>query len=389
MSPLVFMLLGLATATPAPPPAGAPTATSTSPTPPPAAPTATTAPTAAAPVPDGGDIQVTPFRTDVRPRVDQVFGGVAALRTAIDEFLALEGDMKKARDDLSVAVHEALAQLRPLPSAPPGTSGNPAPAPSGAARSNVPGSGAGSCSPGALAAQAKARESGRRFLALGRRFEARYREIRRGLTVGDTVALTPDYRWKAGRARELYTELLRDYQEMRVAFHDQLDAELRHAGCATDAPAKIAGGGRARPSVPSDSGAPDPENPEDWTLAAADAPLPALPTTPTRPARVGGENNAAANRGAHAGGKGPDSESGPAIWIEIDNSRCARPSAFTLDGQPVAPIPAAKKVQIRTRAGPHALCVLPATEKRACGATGTVRQVYLFEGWSMAVRCTK
>jgi hypothetical protein len=55
----------------------------------------------------------------------------------------------------------------------------------------------------------------------------------------------------------------------------------------------------------------------------------------------------------------------------------------------VAPIPAAKKVQIRTRAGPHALCVLPATEKRACGATGTVRQVYLFEGWSMAVRCTK
>jgi hypothetical protein len=55
----------------------------------------------------------------------------------------------------------------------------------------------------------------------------------------------------------------------------------------------------------------------------------------------------------------------------------------------VAPIPGGKKVQIRTRAGPHSLCVLPATEKRQCGATGTVRRAYLFEGWSMAVRCEK
>jgi hypothetical protein len=386
MSPLVFMLLGLAVATPAPAPASPPpTSGSTGTSVPAAAPPSNQGSSPPAAPPDGGDVQVKPFRTDVRPRVDQVFGGVAALRTAIDEFLALEGDMKKARDDLSIAVHEALAQLRPQPSGPPGTSGNPTG--TGTPRSNAPGSGTGSCSPGALAAQAKARESGRRFLALGRRFEARYREIRRGLSVGDTVALTPDYRWKAGRARELYTELLRDYQEMRAAFHDQLDAELRHAGCATEAPAKIAGGGRTRPLAPRDAAAPDPENPEDWTLAAADAPLPALPITPTRSAQAGGGSNAS-TRGNRTS-KGPDPESGPAIWIEIDNSRCARPSAFTLDGQPVAAIPAAKKVQIRTRAGPHALCVLPATEKRACGATGTVRQVYLFEGWSMAVRCTK
>jgi hypothetical protein len=320
---------------------------------------------AATPAADAGDVQVTPFRTEVRPRVDPVFGGVAALRTAIDEFLALEGDMKKARDDLSIAVHEALAQLHPLPAQPPAP-GAPAPKPGT------------TCSPGALAAQTKARESGRRFLALGRRFEARFHEIRRGLSVGDTVALTPDYRWKAGRARELYGELLRDYQEMRAAFHDQLDAELRHAGCPVDAPSVADQRGRARAGEPA---APDPENPEDWTLAAADEPLPALPTRPA-PA------NAAGAHGAR-GGKGPDPESGPAIWIEIDNSRCARPSSFTLDSQPVTSIPGAKKVQIRTRAGPHALCVLPASDKRGCGASGTVRRVYLFEGWSLAVRCAK
>jgi hypothetical protein len=335
-----------------------------------------TPPAATAPPPDGGDVQVTPFRTDVRPRVDPVFGGVAALRTAIDEFLSLEGDMKKARDDLSTAVHDALTQVRALPSAGAAAAGPTAPAakPSSATAS-VP------CPPGAMVAQAKARESGRRFLALGRRFEARFHEIRRALGVGDTVALTPDYRWKAGRARELYAELLRDYQEMRAAFHDQLGAELRHAGCKLDPAAPTPPGARPRPPGTADPGAPDPDNLDDWTLVAADEPLAKLPTSPA--------GTGASARGTRITPKGPDPESGPAIWIEIDNTRCARPSAFTLDGQAVASIPAAKKVQIRARAGPHSLCVLPATEKRACGATGTVRRVYLFEGWSMAVRCTK
>ena len=338
---------------------------------------------AATTAPDAGDTQVTPFRTDVRPRVDPVFGGVAALRTAIDEFLALEGDMKKARDDLSTAVHEGLAQVRALPSSPAGANNQPAPPsspPGGKSAGKTTATAAeraASCPPGALGAQAKARESGRRFLALGRRFEARFHEIRRALGVGDTVALTPDYRWKAGRARELYGELLRDYQEMRAAFHDQLGAELRHAGCKSDPAAPAPPGARPRPAGSLESGAPDPENPDDWTLLAADEPLPKLPTTSGAP------------RTPRPAAKGPDPESSPAIWIEIDNTRCARPSAFTLDGQPVASIPGAKKVQIRTRAGPHSICVLPATEKRVCGVPGTVRRVYLFEGWSMAVRCTK
>jgi hypothetical protein len=31
--------------------------------------------------------------------------------------------------------------------------------------------------------------------------------------------------------------------------------------------------------------------------------------------------------------------------------------------------------------------VLPAHDKRACGAAGTVRRVYLYDGWTLAVRC--
>jgi hypothetical protein len=313
------------------------------------------------PTPDA-DVTVSTFKTDVQPRIDPVFGGVAALRSAIDEFLALEGDMKKSRDSFSTAVHDAIAQIAPIGAAF-GTGGA-----SGAARG---------CPPDALASQRKARDSGRRFLALGRRFEARFREIRRGLSLGDTVGLTPDYRLKANRSRELYDELLRDYQEMRVAFHDQLLSELRHVGCKVElvGPTLVAPGPGGKITLPvTEPNAPDPDNPSDWALVAADEPLPPLSATSTS-ARNG---KAAAAASA---------ESSPAIWIGIDNTRCARPSSFTLDGRAVAPIPAGKKVQIRTRAGPHSLCVLPATEKRPCGATGTVRRAYLFEGWSMAVRC--
>jgi hypothetical protein len=322
--------------------------------------TATAAP--AGPTPDA-DVTVSTFKTDVQPRIDPVFGGVAALRAAIDEFLALEGDMKKSRDTFSVAVHDAIAQIAPIGAAF-ATGGA-----SGAARG---------CPPDALASQRKARDSGRRFLALGRRFEARFREIRRGLSLGDTVGLTPDYRLKANRSRELYDELLRDYQEMRVAFHDQLLSELRHVGCKVElvGPTVVAPGPGGKITLPLiEPNAPDPENPSDWALVPADEPLP--PITATAPP----------TRNAKAAAAAATAESSPAIWIEIDNTRCPRPSSFTLDGRAVAAIPGGKKVQIRTRSGPHSLCVLPSTEKRPCGATGTVRRAYLFEGWSMAVRC--
>ena len=317
------------------------------------------------PSPDADGVTVNTFRTDVEPRIDPVFGGVAALRAAIDEFLSLEGDMKKARDGFSDAVHEAIVLVGPPPSDPKAPR---------------------SCPAGAVTSQRKARDSGRRFLALGRRFEVRFREIRRGLTLGDTVGLTPDYRLKAARARELYGELLRDYQEMRAAFHDQLGAELRHAGCKDELGPNLVMGGAGRgggaPDPTSagaaDPGGPDPENPADWALTGADDPLPPV----SAPAAAGPRN--ARTRTAEV-----NAESGPPIWIEIDNTRCARPSSFTLDGREVAPIPGGKKVQIRTRAGPHALCVLPASEKRTCGATGTVRRAYLFEGWTLAVRCEK
>jgi hypothetical protein len=291
-----------------------------------------------------GGAVVIPFRTEAAPRIDPVFGNTATLRASIDQFLALQAEMDRVREEFSGAVHRTLVQLGPI----------------GAQRP------ARACPPAVGPPYTSALDAGRRFLLLGRRLETRFRDIRRSDDLGDTVALTPDYRWKARRVRELYAALLRDYHEMRVAFHDQLGAELRYAGCKLEAFA--ASRDRNAPGAEAPADAPDPANPAHWRLAATDDILAAPETTAP---------------------EGTDPAPGPAIWIEIDNTRCLEPSSLTLDGLPVGQVPAGKKASVRTRAGPHALCVLPQSDRRTCGAAGTVRRAYLYEGWSLAVRCGK
>ncbi|MES1157787.1 MAG: hypothetical protein ABUL67_01685 [Haliangium ochraceum] len=289
-----------------------------------------------------------PFRTEVAPRIDPVFSDTAGLRETIDQFLALQAEMETVRDQFSGAVHDAMAQLGPIGAAPPKT-----------------------CPPQIPRMYARAAESGRRFLALGRRFAARYRDIHRAEDLGDTVGLTPDYRAKAKKARELYLALVRDYREMRAAFYDQLQGEMRHAGCkltplAATAAGAPADGGAAEPAGP------DPTNPGDWELEPPD------------------DAGQAGKRGkAAAGTRTPESSptGGPAIWIQIDNTRCTQPSALTIDGRAIGDIAAQKKVPVRTHAGPHELCVLPVNGKQVCGGAATVRRVYLYDGWTLAVRC--
>jgi hypothetical protein len=78
-----------------------------------------------------------------------------------------------------------------------------------------------------------------------------------------------------------------------------------------------------------------------------------------------------------------------AVWIEVDNSHCARASQLVIDGTAYGQVPGHKKTAVRTHAGPHEICVLPSTEKRTCGDSGTLRQAYFYEGWSLVVRCDK
>jgi hypothetical protein len=295
----------------------------------------------------------TGFHTDAAPRIDPVFDDVVALRRSIDQFFALQRDMEKVRDRFSEAVHDTLASLGPIGARPPET-----------------------CPDELAPRYARASLEGRRFLALGRRLAIRAGDIRRADELGDSVGLTPDYRIKAKKVRELYLALVRDYREMRAAFYDQLGAEMHHAGCklpTAPTPAVL-----TQASAPAEQAAPDPANANDWVLDGPDEDeRSARSPTAARPEPANGKKA--------AGGGG----AGPAIWIEIDNSSCPEASTLIIDGKSVGEIAGQKRIPVRTRSGPHELCVLPARESATCGAPGTVRRAYLYEGWKLSVRCER
>lgn len=310
---------------------------------------------------------VVPFRTEAAPRVDPVFGDVAALRATIDRFLTLQAEMDRVRDEFSVAVHETLAAL--------------------AAAGAIPAGAPRLCPPSTGASYARALASGGRYLALGQQLQSSYREIRRGDDLGDALGLTPDYKWKVKKAKDLHQQLLSDYREMRVAFYDQLGAEMRHAGCKLGAH-----GVAAAPSInPTDPGSWEIDEPADEPAQERAQDRAQERTDERERARAtdGGAGKAVLP-GASAS-TAPEtraaSNAAPAIWIEIDNSLCTQPTRLSIDGQPLGEIGERKKISVRTRSGPREICALPASDTRSCGDTGTLRKAYLHEGWTLTIHC--
>jgi hypothetical protein len=294
----------------------------------------------------------TPFRTAVSPRIDPVFGDVTSLRRTVDRFLALQVEMDQVRNEFSTAVHSTLTEVaRPA-----------AVHDSHAAKV---------CPPAAPTLYARAMAAGGHYLTIGREMESRFREIRRADELGDASGLTPDYRLKVKKASQIHQDMLRDLQEMRVAFYVQLGAELRHAGCDLQSANRSPAAG-ADDVIPT-----DPSNPAAWTLddSAAD-PEAAGSADPSRTVRTPPKTAAPAT-------------TAPAVWIEIDNSHCARASQLQIDGRSYGALPGHKRTSVRTHAGPHEICVQPSQEKRSCGEPGTLRQVYFYEGWSLTVRCDR
>jgi len=233
------------------------------------------------------------------------------------------------------------------------------------------------CPTATAAPYGRALAAGTKYLLLGQQLQGRYRDIRRADDLGDAAALTPDYRVKIKKARELHQRLLDDYREMRVAFYDQLGAEMRHAGCKTGPKAAVASVDGA-PVPP-----PSPPHPSAWSMdePAAEEPAPtaAVFGPPAPLTRGKGEPTPPAGVTLAA----------PAIWIEVDNTLCPQPTRVSVDGQPLGEVAARKRTSVRTHAGPREICALPESDPRNCGDTGTIRKAYLHEGWSLTIHCDK
>ena len=189
----------------------------------------------------------------------------------------------------------------------------------------------------------RARLDGDRYRGLGRKFELKYAVVSRLHSVGETIGLTPDYRWKVNRVRGLYQAALVDYKEMRIAFFDQLASELRARGCNTE---KLFAAGKDLPvpEIAALTSKPRPTKP-NWRAKKPRAIVPASTAT-----------------------------------FFVDNSACDKPQDVYVDGILLGEVPANTRAAFQALAGRHSFCILEEGSGAECGAAGTVRTAHIHDG---------
>lgn len=302
------------------------------------------------------------FRLEGKPRVDDVFGDAADYRRTVDRFITLANQMQAMRDQFAHSVQATLAALN-----------------GGTPRKRR-------CPSEAVARPyARAYRLGSDYLRIGRELTRHYEQVKEFDHLGESLGLTPDYRWKVKRVLQQYATLLTDYREMKVAFHDQLVDELKYVGCDLQAlllrgDPQVKPQGEDRWPQPGQPGAPGVQLVGNEAGPPERVPpnLPAERMPPQQPIPVPSRRPAPADPSAEPPRSG--------ILFYVDNSRCQRGTTVYLDGKKLGEVPAATRVGFQTSAGPHDLCLLTATTKQ-CGAPGTVRRSYLHEGWTIALRC--
>lgn len=310
------------------------------------------------------------FRLEGKPAVDDVFGDASDYRRTVDRFIDLANQMQAMRDEFARTVQAALGEL--------GARGE-------ENRKNHHGKG---CPVDAVAGPyARAHHLGNEYLRIGRELTRHYEQVKEFDRLGESIGLTPDYRWKVKRVLQQYSALLTDYREMKVAFHDELVDELKYAGCDLQA-LLIKGDPQGKLAAEENWPAPGQPGAPGVTIAKADntpreSPPPNLPAErvpPPQPITLPppGKQPAPADPNMEPPRSG--------ILFYVDNTRCQRGATVYLDGKKLGEVPAATRVGFQTAPGPHDLCLLDAT-KKDCGAPGTVRRSYLHEGWTISLRC--
>lgn len=313
------------------------------------------------------DAGTTGFHLEGKPEVDDVFGDASDYRRTVDRFIDLANQMQAMRDEFARSVQAALTELgaRALPGKQPKRSHCPADT--------------------VAAPYARAHRLGAEYLRVGRELTRHYDQVKEFDRLGESLGLTPDYRWKVKRVLQQYATLLTDYREMKVAFHDQLVDELKYAGC--DLQALLVKGDPQAGRLGEDSWPPpgQPGAPGVQIAKVDNAPhetvppnLPAERVPPQQPIPIPRQRPAPADPTV------TDTRSG--VLFYVDNTKCQRGATVYVDGKKVGEVPAATRVGFQAMPGPHDLCLLDATKKE-CGAPGTVRRSYLHEGWTISLRC--
>jgi hypothetical protein len=304
---------------------------------------------------DGG------FRLERPAAIDDVFGDSSDYRRTIDRFLELTTHMQVMRDEFARAVHATLSELSLRAAQKQFKKG---------------------CPVDQVASHyARARRLGAEYLRTGRELTRHWEVVKEYDRLGESIGLTPDYRWKVRRVLQQYQALLVDYREMKVALHDQLDDELKFFGCDLAALAQ-----KGDPKAPAEDPWPQPGQPGAPGVLAAKTEKDPHETPPSLPSEKVIQPPIPYPPKKITAPADPSAQPRSGILFYVDNAKCAKTTAVWLDGKKLGEVPGSTRVGFQTAAGPHDLCLIDDASKK-CGAPGTIRKSYLSEGWTITLRC--
>jgi tetratricopeptide (TPR) repeat protein len=269
----------------------------------------------------------TPFGVDYKPELVRPWGDGDALQAAIDSYTTTSTAMAKVRAEYQNELLFLLGALGQGPKA--------------------------SVKPGSVKVcpvtqVAKpwdtAQKTLQHYVQLGQELEATYRFIARHDEVGMSASLLPNARTQVAGARKSYRTALADMGELRSEWTRGLAPELRVAGCTDKLLAAAL------------------KDPLTYRVVTDDKPEPVATRQPPRPK--------------------------PRSTFFVDNSRCPDPVDVWIDGAHIGQVAPGRRSALVADGGERTLCLLQPGGAQ-CGDRGTVRQVYLHDGWSTTLYCPK
>jgi len=189
---------------------------------------------------------------------------------------------------------------------------------------------------------ATAQDELRGYERLGGELEAAYRFIARHDEIGATAALLPNGRSQVNAAKLAFRTALADIGELRSEWARGLVPELRYAGCSD----KLLAAAVA--------------DPDRYRIIQTDKPEPRPTTTPPRPK--------------------------PRATFYVDNTKCQDAVDVWIDGFLIGQVAPGRRAALVADGGERTLCLIGPGAAQ-CGDRGTVRQVYLHDGWTTTLHC--
>jgi tetratricopeptide (TPR) repeat protein len=184
----------------------------------------------------------------------------------------------------------------------------------------------------------------RRYERLGVDLEAAYRFIARHDEAGATAGLLPNARTRVSTLKKAFRTTLADVGELRAEWVRGAIPELRVVGCSD----KLLAAAVA--------------DPDRYRINEENRPEAIPVTQPPRPrARA---------------------------TFYIDNVRCADPVDVWIDGTHLGQVASGRRSALVSDGGERTLCLIVPGGAQ-CGDRGTLRQVYLHDGWTATMHCNK